>query len=198
MPIPLIQTVGSTFCMYAGKTIHDSKGSCAQKVNGVRLVTALCGCQGQASASTRCSFCVTSTSKPETLPWLVRRSFKVVLGRWHRELAVKPLLRWQCLMQLLPPSQRPRTGRPKTVLLTAPARDVAPPRNQAATRICKATDRLPKRANRAHKDTMTQDKPGSMGPVPMERSTTGHLLPTASISRSMCTPASHERATWLH
>ena len=44
MPIPLIQTVGSTFCMYAGKTIHDSKGSCAQKVNGVLLVTPLCGC----------------------------------------------------------------------------------------------------------------------------------------------------------
>ena len=41
MPIPLIQTVGSTFCMYAGKTIHNSKGSCAQKVNGVLLVTPL-------------------------------------------------------------------------------------------------------------------------------------------------------------
>ena len=44
MPIPLIQTVGSTFCMYAGKTIHNIDGSCVQKVNGVRLVTPLCGC----------------------------------------------------------------------------------------------------------------------------------------------------------
>ena len=44
MPIPLIQTVGSTFCMYAGKTIHSIDGSCAQKVNGVLLVTPLCGC----------------------------------------------------------------------------------------------------------------------------------------------------------
>ena len=93
MPIPLIQTVGSTFCMYAGKTIHNSKGSCAQKVNGVRLVTPLCGCQPQASASTRCSICAESTLKTERMPWLVRRSFKVVLGRWHHEGPMTPLVR---------------------------------------------------------------------------------------------------------
>ena len=32
MPIPLIQTVGSTFCMYAGKTIHSIDGKCKHKV----------------------------------------------------------------------------------------------------------------------------------------------------------------------
>ena len=93
MPIPLIQTVGSTFCMYAGKTIHNSKGSCAQKVNCVLLVTPLCGCQGEASASTRCTFCAKSTSNTCTMPWLVRRSFKVVLGRWHHEGPMTPLVR---------------------------------------------------------------------------------------------------------
>ena len=98
MPIPLIQTVGSTFCMYAGKTIHSIDGSCAQKVNCVLLVTPLCGCQGDASASTRCSFCAKSTSNTCAMPWLVRRSFKVVLGRWHRGSPTTSCVRCACLL----------------------------------------------------------------------------------------------------